>query len=101
MAYNNQDRKPLVRIGALWKGKAGSKAVLTGSLRINGQDVGRVMVMDNREWKKKDSDPDFVIKAEEGTLGAKPYQGGGGASRPAPAGAAPAAKGEDLSEFGL
>ena len=97
MAQNTQGRKPLVKIGVLWKGKSGSKAVFTGVLKINGQDVGRVYVMDNREWKRKDSDPDFVLKAEEGTLGAKAMPKGQPYSKPA----APAEKKDDLSEFGL
>lgn len=46
------------RIGGLWKGKEGSKALLSGSIDLLGEDI-RVVIFKND--KKEGKQPDYFI----------------------------------------
>jgi hypothetical protein len=52
----------LEKLGALWKGKTGSKAVLTGML----EDKRRIFVFKNED-KKSDKHPDYRLVVDDGT----------------------------------
>ena len=58
----------LVKFGALWKGKPGSKAVFSGKL----EDGRKILVFPN-ENKSKDTQPDFRIVVDDATT-AKPAE---------------------------
>ena len=51
----------LEKLGALWKGKPGSKAVLSGKL----EDGRRILVFKNED-KKTDKHPDFRLVVDDG-----------------------------------
>jgi len=52
-------RPALKRIGAAWKGKPGSKALLTGSITVAGKKQ-RWMLFKN-DKKTEEREPDYVI----------------------------------------
>jgi hypothetical protein len=58
-----EDRKKLVKVGGLWKGKAGTKTVASGKLELGGREV-RVWIFRNED-KKESKHPDFRVVAEE------------------------------------
>jgi uncharacterized protein (DUF736 family) len=62
MADKQFDNKPLKSVGSLWRGKQGSKAVLTGTLKVDGGDA-RILVFVNEE-RKTDKHPEFRIAIE-------------------------------------
>jgi uncharacterized protein (DUF736 family) len=62
MADKQYDNKPLKSVGSLWRGKQGSKAVLNGSLKVDGKDA-RILVFVNEE-RKTDKHPEFRIAIE-------------------------------------
>jgi len=53
-------RSPLKRIGAAWKGKPGSKALLTGSITIAGKKQ-RWMLFKNDHKPADSKEPDYLI----------------------------------------
>lgn len=60
----------LEKIGALWKGKPGSKAVLSGSIEVGGKKYRALIFKnDDKEGKQPDyrimTDPDDVSAAGE------------------------------------
>lgn len=52
----------LEKIGAFWKGKPGSKAVLTGSIEVGGKKY-RALVFRNED-KKGDKHPDYRVMTD-------------------------------------
>lgn len=52
----------LEKIGALWKGKPGSKALLSGSIETDGKKR-RVLIFKNED-KKGDKHPDYRIMTD-------------------------------------
>jgi uncharacterized protein (DUF736 family) len=62
------------RIGAFWKGKPDSKAVLTGSIDLLGADI-RVCVCKN-DKKEKENEPDYYILRMEERKPQQPQQSG-------------------------
>jgi hypothetical protein len=97
----SDDRKPLVKIGALWKRESRSSGYvyLAGEIELNGEKIKVMVFPTNPEWKKETS-PDYEIKVEEGVAGAakKPRA----APKPREAEAAlPPLNTEGLEEFGI
>jgi hypothetical protein len=97
----SDDRKPLVKIGALWKreGRNSGYVYLAGEIELNGEVFKLMVFPTNPEWKKTNS-PDFEIKVEEGVGGAakKPRA----VSKPREAEVAlPPLNKEGLEEFGI
>lgn len=52
-------RSPLKRIGAAWKGKPDSKAMLTGIISIDGKRQRWLLFKNDK--KQQASEPDYVI----------------------------------------
>lgn len=95
------ERKPLVKAGALWKreSRTGGYVYLSGEILVNGETI-RILVFPTKpEWKKPNS-PDFEIKVELGTAGAvqKPREARQPKVQPVEL---PPLKTEGLGEFGL
>ena len=57
------ERKPLIGLGALWKAKEGSQALLTGRL----QDGRKILVLPNK-FKNKATQPDYRLMVEAGDV---------------------------------
>lgn len=95
------ERKPLVKVGALWKRESRSSGFvyLSGEIELNGQKTKLMVFPVKEEWKRANS-PDFEIKAEEGTAGVEKKQ----RATPKPREEVeplPPLKTEGLEEFGL
>lgn len=72
----------LTKIGALWNGKQGSKAVFNGSVEIGGQKY-KVLIFPNED-KSNDKQPDFRVCTDlDEVKHVEPYK----APKPAPAAA--------------
>lgn len=98
----SDDRKPLVKIGALWKRESRSSGYvyLSGEIEVHGEKVKVMVFPVNPEWKKNPNAPDFDIKVEEGVAGAEKKTRAAPKPREAEE-ALPPLKTEGLEEFGL
>jgi hypothetical protein len=77
----------LTKIGALWNGKSGSRAVYNGSVKIGGQKY-KLLIFPNED-KQKDTQPDFRICTDmDDVKHVEPYR----AAAPKPATPPPAVK---------
>jgi hypothetical protein len=54
-------RPPLKRIGAAWKGKPESKALLTGTITIDGKRQRWLLFKNDKKQGSSSSEPDYVI----------------------------------------
>jgi hypothetical protein len=62
---SNDQRPPLKRIGAAWKGKPGGKALVTGVVSIAGKKQ-RWMLFRNDKKTEGSSEPDFLLLSNAG-----------------------------------
>jgi hypothetical protein len=51
----------MTKIGAFWKGKPGSKAKITGKIKLGEADEIRVGLFENEKRPDKPTDPDYVL----------------------------------------
>ena len=73
----------LTKVGALWNGKPGSKAIYNGNIEIGGQKY-KLLIFPNED-KSKDTQPDFRICTDmDDVKHVEPYRAG---AKPAPAAA--------------
>ena len=61
----SEDRKPLIKVGALWKrvSRNAGYVYLSGEITIKGEKVRLMVFPVKAEWKKPGG-PDFEIKVE-------------------------------------
>jgi hypothetical protein len=58
--FNKENVMANPRIGSLWAGKQGSKALLTGAIDLLGEDI-RIVVFKNDKKEEGSKQPDYHI----------------------------------------